>query len=370
MLSTIKKNFSQQQRLFTRNTQPATSLVSPLKFLRGRSFLSTNDLSSLEFLTLIDTAIAAKPLGAKSLGRPLVEKSIALVFFNSSLRTRVSMTVAITQLGGVAIPLEIGAGTWDMEHLTGVVMDGAKVEHVREAVPVLSQYVDAIAVRSFPKLRNFGEDAADPIIQAFARHASVPVINMESAFWHPCQALADMMTIKEHCGGFNRQKVVLTWANHPKPLPHAVPNSFATAAAQCGVDLWIVYPEGYELDANVIFNLQRKALLQGGTVTLTNDRAAAFAGADIVYAKSWSSRRHYGDSAQDLAQRQTLGDWIVNEDWMQKTNQAAFMHCLPVRRNVVVADEVLDGPRSIVVAQAGNRLHMQKALLAGILGTD
>lgn len=350
----------------TKSLDCAPALGAGLRPLKGKSFLSTSDLTPPEMQRFIESAVQAKELGREVLGQPLKGRCIALVFFNPSLRTRVSMTVGISQLGGLAIPLEIGAGTWDLEHLTGVVMNGAKVEHVREAVPVLSQYVDAIAVRCFPGLKDYPQDAMDPVLTAFRTHATVPVINLESAYWHPCQALADMMTIRELRGGFQRRKVVLTWANHPKPLPHAVPNSFAFASAQCGVDLWIVAPEGYMLGDALVQEMTRVAQSQGGTLTVTSDREAAYAGADVVYAKSWAAREFYGKPDLDIARRKDLADWMVTEEWMAKTNHAIFMHCLPVRRNVVVADEVLDGPRSVVVAQAANRLHAQRALLAGI----
>jgi N-acetylornithine carbamoyltransferase len=350
-------------------TKPADfspALSAGLRPLKGKSFLSTSDLTPKDLQLFIEASVHAKELGRDALGQPLKGRSVALVFFNPSLRTRVSMTVGISQLGGLAIPLEIGAGTWDLEHLTGVVMNGTKVEHVREAVPVLSQYVDAIAVRCFPGLKDYAQDAMDPVLNAFHTHAKVPVINLESAYWHPCQALADMMTIRELRGGFKRKKVVLTWANHPKPLPHAVPNSFAYASAQCGVDLWIVAPPGYLLDEGLVQEMTRVAQSQGGTLTVTSDREAAFDGADVVYAKSWAARQYYGKPDLDQAMRKDLADWMVTEEWMARTNQGIFMHCLPVRRNVVVADEVLDGPRSVVVAQAANRLHAQRALLAGI----
>lgn len=341
---------------------------APLAFLQGRSLLSTADFTPGELNSFLDTAIRKKAEGARAFGSPLAGKSVAMVFFNPSLRTRVSMTVAITQLGGTSVPVEIGAGTWDLEHREGVVMNGSKVEHVKEAVPVLCQYVDLIAVRCFPGLKDYGEDVAEPVLSAFAKYATVPVLNLESATAHPCQALADMMTIKEQLGSIKRKKLLLTWANHPKALPHAVPRSFALAAAQCGADLWIAAPDGYGLGSEFTDDITRIAASTGGSVHLTDDRAAAYDGAEIVYAKSWSSFEHYGDAASDLARRAALSDWMVDESWMTKTNDAKFMHCLPVRRNVVVADEILDGPRSIVVPQAANRLHAQKAWLAGAVG--
>ncbi len=341
---------------------------APLAFLKGRSFLSTGDMSGGEFRQLLDAALAAKQEKAgANLGRPLAGKTVGLIFFNPSLRTRVSMTVAIQQLGGSAIPLEIGAGTWDLEHRDGVVMDGMKVEHVREAVPVLCQYVDALAVRCFPGLKSWEDDLLDPVLAAFAKHATVPVINLESAMYHPCQALADMMTIQETSpGGFRGRKVSLVWANHPKALPLAVPQSFALAAAQCGVDLTIAAPKEYMFGDDTLANWGETALAAGGSLQAVYDRAPAFDGAHVIYAKSWSSPKFYGKPELDLPLRAKYQHWQVVEEEMQRTDDGVFMHCLPVRRNVVVSDGVLDGPHSVVVRQAANRLHAQKALLAGI----
>ncbi len=346
----------------------AKSAAPSLAFLKGRSFLSTGDLSSVELRRFLDAALAAKQAGGKGLGQPLAGKSVGLVFFNPSLRTRVSMTVAIHQLGGLSVPLEIGAGTWDLEHREGVVMDGLKVEHVKEAVPVLCQYVDAIGIRCFPGLKSLADDRLDPVLQAFAKYATVPVINLESAMYHPCQALADMLTIQETFGGFQGRKVSLVWANHPKALPLAVPQSFALAAAQCGVDLTVAAPKEYMLSDDTLAHLGETALAAGGSLQAVYDRAGAFDGAQVIYAKSWSSPQLYGNTEADLKLRQNYRHWQVTDAEMKQTEDGVFMHCLPVRRNVVVSDEVLDGPQSIVVRQAANRLHAQKALLAGILG--
>jgi len=337
--------------------------------LKGRSFLSTGDLTPAELDELLDAALRGKAEGRGAFGTPMAGKSAALVFFNPSLRTRVSMSVAITQLGGHVMPLEIGAGTWDLEHRDGVVMDGTKVEHVKEAVPVLCQYVDLIAVRCFPKLANYEEDKADAMVASFAKHATVPVVNLESAFYHPCQALADMMTIKERFGAVKGKKVVLSWAYHPKPLPHAVPNAFALAAAQCGADLTIAAPSEYQPDDAMLAALRAQATASGGSVRTTSDQQSAAEGAHVIYAKSWASRAFYGDATSDLACRQAYRSWRVDDELMQLTNDGVFMHCLPARRNVVVTDGVLDGQHSVVVQQAGNRLHAQKALLAGIFGS-
>jgi N-acetylornithine carbamoyltransferase len=332
--------------------------------LRRKSFLSTEELSFDDWQGLFALAKATKIHGSSFLGEPMKGKTLALVFFNPSLRTRVSMTVAVQQLGGSAIPLEIGKGTWDLEHLSGVLMDGAKSEHVKEAIPVLSQYVDGIAVRCFPQQKDFNIDAQDEVLRSIAQYASVPVFNMESAFGHPMQALADMLTVSEVKGGFRKRKMVLTWANHPKALPHSVPNSFALATSQCGGDLWIVAPEGYALDPSVIKKCEKFAETMGSSVVVTTDRKKAYEGADIIYAKSWASRRDYGFPERE--DRSQLKDWMVTDDVMKMTNDAKLMHCLPVRRNVVVADSVLDGPQSVVIQQAANRLHMQRALLASV----
>ncbi|MEN9834424.1 MAG: hypothetical protein RL011_617 [Pseudomonadota bacterium] len=340
--------------------------LTPVTSLRGRSFLSTNDLTLSELHQLIDLTIASKAKGRFALGRPLDGRGVGLVFFNPSLRTRASMIMAIAELGGQPVPLDIGAGTWDLEHETGVVMDGAKSEHVREAVPVLAQYVDAIGVRSFPALKSLSYDRQEPVLGAFAEYAKVPVINLESATAHPCQALADMVTIREKLGGFAKRKVTLIWANHPKILPHAVPSSFAMAALQCGVDLTIAAPPEYLPDPEWSAGLQAIAKESGGLLTQTSDQRQAYDGAQIIYAKSWASTAYYGDIERDLELRRRYQHWQVTSDLMDHTDQGLFMHCLPVRRNVVVADQVIDGPRSIVVEQAANRLAAQKALLASI----
>lgn len=341
--------------------------LKPLPALHGQHFLGTDALSPDDFNALIDLGLAAKHAGPQAFGQPLAGKGVGLVFFNPSLRTRVSMTMAVHQLGGVAVPLEIGAGTWDLEHRDHVVMDGSKVEHVREALPVLSQYVSAIAVRCFPGLKDLAADRQESVLTAFARWARVPVINLESAMAHPCQALADMMTIRERLGTVRKRRLILVWANHPKPLPHAVPNSFAIAALQCGADLTIAAPPAYLPDAEQIQTLAALAAQTGGSLRTTSDQAAAYDGAEVVYAKSWASPLYYGQLEQDLEARRSLAHWCVTPELMARGEQALFMHCLPVRRNVVVTDAVLDSPASVVVEQAANRLHGQRALLASIL---
>jgi len=321
--------------------------------------LSTASLTLREIEGLLEAALRFKR--GDDVSRPLAGKSVALVFFNPSLRTRASMQVGIYELGGNAVVLEPGGTSWTLEHRVGAVMDSDKTEHVAEFVRVLERYCVAIGVRTFAALKNWEEERTDPILNAFAQYASVPIINLESAMHHPCQSLADMLTIREKLGT-SRKRVVLTWAWHPKPLPMAVPNSFALAAAQMGHDLVIAHPPGYDLDDELIETL-------GPNVETTNDVDAAFIGADVIYAKSWGSKQFYGNTDQDIATRaQYRSKWIVDEEKMSRTNSGVFMHCLPVRRNVIVTDAVLDSPASVVIDEAENRLHVQKAILARLLG--
>ena len=280
------------------------------------------------------------------------------------------MQVGAYELGGNAVVLEPGGTSWTLEHREGAVMDADKTEHVAEFVRVLGRYCAAIGVRTFAALKNWEEERADPILNAFARYSEVPIINLESAMHHPCQAMADMMTIREKLGEA-RKKVLLTWAWHPKPLPLAVPNSFALAAAQMGHDLVIAHPSGYELDDELMDMVRQKAIAEGGNVTISHEVDKAFEGAEVVYAKSWGSRNFYGAPEKDIAEReQYRGKWIVDEHKMTRTNSAIFMHCLPVRRNVIVTDGVIDSPSSVVVDEAENRLHVQKAILAKLLGKE
>ncbi|HBB86342.1 MAG TPA: N-acetylornithine carbamoyltransferase [Blastocatellia bacterium] len=333
-----------------------------------KNFLTTSDLTSDQLNQLIDAAFRFK--GGVDNSQPVAGKSIALVFFNPSLRTRASMQIGIQELGGHAVILEPGGTSWTLEHREGAVMDGDKTEHVAEFVRVLGRYCEAIGVRTFAALKNWDEERTDPILNAFAKHSEVPIINLESAMQHPCQALADMMTIREKLGS-ERKRVVLTWAWHPKPLPMAVPNSFALAAAQMGHDLVIAYPTGYELGEALMETITQRAAASGGGVQVTKNIDAAFDGADVIYAKSWGAKQFYGTPEKDLAARaQYREQWIVDEQKMARTNRAIFMHCLPVRRNVIVTDGVIDSPASVVIDQAENRLHVQKAIMSKVLSAE
>ena len=311
---------------------------------------------------LIESALRFK--SGDDASKPLAGKSVALVFFNPSLRTRASMQVGIYELGGNAVVLEPGGTSWTLEHREGAVMDADKTEHVAEFVRVLERYCVAIGVRTFAALKDWQEERTDPVLNAFARYASVPIINLESAMHHPCQSLADMLTIREKLG-VGKKRVVLAWASHPKPLPMAVPNSFALAAAQMGHELVIAHPEGYELDEELMETSRQIAAAAGGSLEITNDIDFAFSGAEVIYAKSWGAKQFYGNTDQDVATRaQYRGKWIVDEEKMSRTNNAIFMHCLPVRRNVIVTDGVIDSPASVVIDEAENRLHVQKAIMA------
>ncbi len=327
-------------------------------------FISTTDLTPKALEELLDLAAKVK---SGEVTDKLIGKTLGMVFFNASLRTRTSFEAGMFQLGGHALNLAVGQGLWNMETETGVVMDGDKAEHVREAVPVLSRYVDALSVRCFPFGKDWRIDKSDPVIKAFAENATVPLINMESAMWHPCQALADAQTWNEQGLG-KGDKIVVTWAYHPRMLPMAVPNSVVTVAAQRGLDVTVLRPEPYKLDEDVMATARELAAETGGSLTETDD-LSALEGAKIVYAKSWGSLAAYGEVEKEQAIRAPLKSWQVTLDWMARTDNGKFMHCLPVRRNVVVADGVLDSEYAIVVDQAENRLHAQKALLLTMLGS-
>lgn len=310
-------------------------------------------------------ALAARALELRAGAQPanLGGRALGLLFLNPSLRTQASFQRAAAKLRLDLVSLQ-GDKLWALETADGAVMDGAAAEHVREAAAVLGRYVDALGVRSFAAFRSLDEDLADPLLNGFRRHAGVPVVNMESALWHPCQALADWTTL-EQLRVPQRAKFVLTWAWHPKPLPQAVPNSTLCMAAQRGMDVVLLHPPGLELHESVLAEARRLAAAAGGRLTITHDRASALAGAAVVYAKSYGSLRHWGNAEAEAASRSHLRDWCVTPEWLAP--DARFFHCLPVRRNVIVTDAVLDGPASAVLDQAENRLHAQTALLEQVL---
>lgn len=331
-----------------------------------RHFTHLKDFSPDELFALVDRALELKARRACS--SELAGKSLAFCFMNPSLRTQVSFNVAAHELGGHPLTLSLGSGgTWGMESVEGVVMDGAAAEHLKEAVPVLGRMVSLLGLRSFPTGMSWEEDRRENALAAFRKYSTVPVVNMESASGHPCQALADLMTIRERLKPQGKN-FLLTWAPHVKALPMAVPNSAAEMAAMAGMNVTIARPAGYQLDDAVMERVKASCDAQGTKLTVTDQVPEAFDGQHVVYAKSWGSIAAYGKPpSDDPAFRRK---WIVTAEKMRRTDDALFMHCLPVRRNLVVADEVLDGPWSVVTDEAENRLHTAKAVLLHLLRPD
>ncbi|MCU0305227.1 MAG: N-acetylornithine carbamoyltransferase [Thermoanaerobaculales bacterium] len=312
----------------------------------------------------------AAELKAGAAGRSLAGRTLIMVFLNPSLRTRTSFEIAMARHGGQAVVLEPGRGAWAMETRHGVVMDGDAVEHIVDAARVLGRYGQAVAVRAFPSATTWTEARRDDVVHAFARHSGVPTINLESARRHPCQGLADALTLQESFGERPKgRRFVLAWAWHPRPLPTAVPASAAIAAARLGMEVVIARPPGYDLDPDDVAAIEAVAGRNGGSLSMTADLDQAVAGADAVYAKSWGCLADYGRPEVEAARRAPLRSWIVDERRMASTRDGAgiFLHCLPVRRNVVVTDGVLDGAWSRVTDQAENRLHVQRAVLETML---
>lgn len=323
-----------------------------------KSFLSLTDFRREEVLALL---AVAKRLKIEPINGALRNKVIGLLFMNPSLRTLASFQAGVAQLGGNSVVIQPGAGTWSLETRDGAVMDGAAVEHVREAIPVLASYCDVLGIRSFADQLSLADDLQDRKMKQFAKLCTKPLINMESASDHPCQALADWMTFDEleiPTDG----KFVLSWAYHPKPLPYAVPAAALRMAAMRGMEVVVHAPDGYNLPPELI---QQARSLGAKSVTETADRTFAMENAHILYCKSWSKPEFYGNPEPELEARAPFRqDWCVRESWFAHAkSNAKFAHCLPVRRNVKVADEVLDGPRSVVLRQAENRLHAQKSVL-------
>jgi N-succinyl-L-ornithine transcarbamylase len=311
-----------------------------------KHFTSVKDIPDLK--KVVETALEIKKnrFDYQHLGK---NKTMVLIFFNPSLRTRLSTQKAAMNLGMNTMVMNVSEDGWQLESELGVVMDGDKAEHLKEAIPVIGKYCDVIGVRAFAKFQNKEDDYAEKILSQFIDYAGVPVISMEGATRHPLQSYADLVTIEEFKTK-ERPKVVLTWAPHPRALPQAVANSFVEWMQETDYELVVTHPEGYELAPEFM-----------GNVKVDYDQKKAFEGADFIYAKNWASYTSYGQIlSKDFG-------WRVNEEKMTLTNNARFMHCLPVRRNVLVSDGVLDGPSSIVVEQAANREITAQAVLKMIL---
>jgi len=301
--------------------------------------------------------------------RALEGQVLALLFLSPSLRTLASFQAGMARLGGNTFVISPDMSIHGLETRPGIVMDGEAAEHIREAVPVIASYGDAIGIRAFAERRDLDTDLADHEYRGLAELCPTPLINMESAINHPCQSLADWKTMDDLDIPAQGGKFVLSWAWHPRALPLAVPAATVHMAAMRGMDVTVLRPEGFELPAPVMDKARRAAAASGGTVTETSDRTEALQGAHVIYAKSWSSTRHYGDRLGDQKIRRGLEDWCIDDSWFDTTNAACrFMHCLPVRRGVVVSDSVLDGPRSVVIQEAQNRMYAQMAVLYQMLG--
>ena len=311
-----------------------------------KSFFHVQDIGDLNTALKEALEVKANPFGWKHLG---VNRTIMLVFFNNSLRTRLSSQKAALNLGMNPIVLNVNGDSWKLETGMGVVMDSDKSEHLREAIPVIGSYCDIIGVRSFAGLTDKEYDYNETILRQFIEYSGKPVISLESATVHPCQAFADLITIEEHRRK-QRPKVVLSWAPHPKCLPQAVPNSFAEWMNAADVDLVITHPKGYELDPRF-----------AGDAKVEYDQMKALEGADFVYAKNWSSTSPYG---QNICKDPS---WTIDKAHMDVTDDAFFMHCLPVRRNVIVTDEVIDSPQSLVIPEAANRVVSAQVVMKRML---
>ena len=325
------------------------------------------DLADFERSQIKDMLGLAARLQQHPQPQALAGKVLGLLFLNPSLRTLASFQSAMMRLGGTAVVITPGQGTWQMETRSGAIMSGNAAEHVREAVPVLASYCDALGIRMFAEGRNLAADLADTQFKMMADLCDKPLVNMESAVSHPCQALADWHTMDE-LRVPERGKFVLSWVNHPRALPMAVPASTVQMAAMRGMEVVVLRPEGFALPDSIMDKARQAAKVSGGAVTETTDRAAALKGAHVIYAKEWGSPQHYGDNEAETRLREDLNDWCVKDSWFKTADPASrFMHCLPARRNVAVADEVLDGPRSIVIREAFNRMVVQMAVLYRLL---
>ena len=325
------------------------------------------DLADLEPAAVRDLIALAHKLEKSPEPHALAGKVLGLLFMNPSLRTLASFQSGMARLGGTSFVITPGQGTWQLETRMGAVMSGDRAEHIREGLPVLASYADALGIRAFAEGIDLKADLAETTFKAMAALVDKPLINMESAMNHPCQALADWKTMDELAVPAHA-KFVLSWVNHPRALPLAVPAATMTMAAQRGMEVVVLRPEGYEVPATLRAKAEKLAKASGGSFTETADRATALQGAHVLYAKEWGSTKHYGNAVGDADLREHLNNWCVNESWFgDATPDCKLMHCLPVRRNVAVTDALLDGPRSVVLREAYNRMPAQMAVLHRLL---
>ncbi len=325
------------------------------------------DLADFSREQILDLLALAQSLQDSPQPHALAGKILGLVFLNPSLRTLSSFQAGMARLGGDSFVITPGQGTWQLETRLNAIMNGAAAEHIREGIPVLASYCDALGVRAFAEGKNLKSDLDETLFRMIDGLCDKPLINLESAMNHPCQALADWRTLDE-LRIPARAKFVLSWVYHPRALPLAVPAATLHMAAMRGMDVVVARPEGYALPPQIMEKARLAAAAAGGSVTETADRAAALQGASVLYAKEWGTTMYYGDVEADSRLRADLSDWCVRERWFAHTvPDAKLMHCLPVRRNVAVADEVLDGPRAVVKREAFNRLAVQMAVLHRML---
>ena len=329
-----------------------------------KRFLDLADFSREQVMELLSLA---QSLQDRPDSRALAGKVLGMVFLNPSLRTLASFQSGMAKLGGSSFVIVPGQGTWQLETRVGAIMKGAAAEHIREGIPALASYCDALGVRAFAEGKNLDNDLRETLFGMIDELCDKPLINLESAMNHPCQALADWRTLDE-TNIPQRAKFVLSWVYHPKALPLAVPAAALHMAAMRGMEVVVLRPEGFALPRQIMEKARSAAAASGGSVTETADRSAALADASVLYAKEWGTTTYYGDVEADGKLRADLSDWCVRERWFAGARpDAKFMHCLPVRRNVAVADEVLDGPRALVKREAHNRLIVQMAVLHRML---
>lgn len=331
-----------------------------------KAFNDLADFSNEEIQALVELA---GRLDSHPEPEALKGKVLSLLFLSPSLRTLASFQAAMVRLGGGSFVISPDMSIHGLESRAGIVMDGIAAEHIREAVPVIASYGDAIGIRAFAERKDIASDMKEQEFTSLIDLIDKPYINMESAMNHPCQNLADWKTMDDLAIPANGGKFVLSWAYHPKALPLAVPASTLHMAAKRGMDVTVLRPEGFELPGALMQKAIYAAEASGGSVTETDQRSEAMQGAHVIYAKSWSSTRHYGDGPNDQKLREQHIDWCVDEPWFENAkDDCRFMHCLPVRRGVVVEDRILDGPRSVVIPEARNRMLAQMAVLHQMLG--
>jgi N-acetylornithine carbamoyltransferase len=327
-----------------------------------------NDLADFSIAEIKELIALAHRLDEKPEPRALEGKVLSLLFLNPSLRTLISFQSAMARMGGATFVISPEMSIHGLESRSGIVMDGVAAEHIREAVPVIASYGDAIGIRAFAKRENLDDDLNDREFRELTSLVDKPYINMESAINHPCQCLADWKTLDDLKIPASNGKFVLSWTWHPRPLPFAVPASTVHMAALRGMDVTVLRPEGFELPDAIMEKARQAAAISGGSVTETDDRQIAMQGSQVIYANSWASARHYGNKRAEDEIKPELGEWCVDEPWFDNaTSDCRFMHCMPVRRGVCVTDRILDGPRSVVIAEARNRMLVQMALLHQML---